>query len=86
MTMLEKMAEAMNARAGATEYGPVIPAHLLVPIARAALEAIREPSEALLDIGRDGINFDERVSDDYGRRDLEGALNRMIDAILAGQA
>lgn len=40
--MLEKMARAMNDRAGRTEYGPVIPASLLEPIARAALEAIRE--------------------------------------------
>lgn len=94
MTMLEKMAEAMNARAGSTEYGPVLPPCLVPDLARSALLAIREPNGAMLACEgvRDAFaEVNAMVAHQAARTGTDGlktdplpiAFTAMIDAALA---
>lgn len=42
MTVFERCVEALLARAGSTEYGPVVPEGLGAPLVRAVLTALAE--------------------------------------------
>lgn len=56
--VVERVAKAINDRAGFTEYGPVIPEGLLIPIAEAAVAALgnwrRDGSASPAEAGSDG--------------------------------
>jgi hypothetical protein len=83
ITMIEKMARAMVAAEQeqwdlpAAEWDrETLERHGLINLARAALEAIREPNDGSVEVVEIGVGWD------YTQNGIRGVFARMIDAIL----
>jgi hypothetical protein len=83
-TMVEKAAAAIN-HAARTTGGVVTPPreHCLL-FARAAIEALREPTPEMVEAGFDKLDYDDtptgRDADDFNKRVCARVFTAMLDA------
>jgi len=83
--MIERVAKAIRAQIDAGPSYQITVDEYMKILARAAIEAMREPTEAMRQSGFDHMDYDEYGSnaDENNKRIAESVYRAMIDAALA---